>query len=114
MKNLITILLVFFLAFNANAQETKKNKSAKIEFQVSGNCEMCKKRIQKASMSVSGVKSADWNIDSGLLSLIINENKTSSATIQKAIAKIGHDNDGQKADEQAYNNLHTCCQYERK
>ncbi len=114
MKNLILIILISFLGFNLNAQEIKKNKNLKIEFHVDGNCEMCKKRIEKASLSVSGVKSADWHMDCGTLYLIINENKTNVETIQKAIANIGHDNDGKKASDKTYNNLHACCQYDRK
>jgi periplasmic mercuric ion binding protein len=114
MKNLILILLISFLGFNANAQEITKNKNAKVEFKVSGNCEMCKKRIEKASFKVSGVKSAVWNVDSGVLKLVFNEEKTNIETIQKAIAKVGHDNEGQKASDEVYTSLHTCCQYERK
>ncbi len=114
MKNIISIILVFFLALNINAQEIKKNKNAKIEFHVDGVCGMCKKRIEKAALSVSGVKLAVWNIDSGNLNLIINEEKTNPKNIQQAIANIGHDNDGQKTTDEAYNSLHACCQYERK
>lgn len=114
MKNIITIILVFFLAYNANAQEVKKNKNAKIEFHVSGNCAMCEKRIEKAALSVSGVKSADWHSDCGTLYLILNEEKTDKITVQKAIAKVGHDNDGQKSTDEIYSSLHTCCQYVRK
>ncbi len=114
MKNIILIILISFLAYNANAQEIKKNKNAKVEFHVSGNCGMCEKRIEKAALSVSGVKSADWHMDCGTLYLIINETKTNLETIQKAIAKVGHDNDGQKTTDEDYEALHTCCQYERK
>lgn len=114
MKNLIYIILICFFGFSANAQETKKNKNAKVEFHVSGNCEICKKRIEKAALSVSGVKSADWHSDCGTLYLIINETKTNLETIQKAIAKVGHDNDGQKTTDEIFEALHTCCQYERK
>jgi len=100
------------LGLTTQAQE-KSNKSAKVEFHVKGNCEMCKKRIEKAALGVSGVKSADWNIESSTLYLIINEQKTDIVTIQKAIAKVGHDNDGFKATDEDYNNLHTCCAYDR-
>jgi hypothetical protein len=41
MKNSIVGVLVFAV-FTSSAQEVK-NKNAKIEFHVSGNCEMCKK-----------------------------------------------------------------------
>ena len=113
MKNIIVVLLLTFVGFTVQTQEVK-NKNAKVEFQVNGNCEMCKKRIEKAALSVSGVKSADWHMDCGTLYLIVNEQKTDVTTIQKAIAKAGHDTDEVKALKEDYEKLHTCCQYERK
>lgn len=119
MKNTILILILSFIGFTSKAQEAtqkennKENKNAKVEFHVSGNCDMCKKRIEKAAYSVSGVKSADWQIDSGKLYLIINEQKTDVVTIQKAIAKVGHDTEGLKSTDEDYQKLHTCCAYDR-
>ena len=116
MKNIIVILVMTLFGFTTIAQEetAKTNKNAKVAFHVSGNCEMCKARIEKAAYSVSGVKTADWHIDTGTLNLIMNENKTDIATIQKAIAKVGHDSDGVKATDEDYDNLHTCCAYDRE
>lgn len=94
------------------AQE-KKNKNAKYDIEVNGNCEQCKKRIEKAAFSVSGVKSAVWHMDDHVLHLIINEEKTSLLDVKKAIAKVGHDTDEVKATDDDYNNLHHCCKYER-
>ena len=106
-------MLLIFVGFTTQAQE-KKNKNAKVEFQVSGNCDMCKKRIEKAAYSVPGVKSAVWSIETQNLNLIVNEEKTSTLNIKNEIAKAGHDTDEAKATQADYDNLHTCCQYERK
>lgn len=114
MKNIILIFSFILIGFSVQAQEVKKKKNAKIEFHVDGNCEMCKKRIEKAALSVSGVKSADWHLDCGTLYLLINEEKATVVTIQKAIASAGHDNDGVKTTDEIYNKLHSCCAYERK
>ncbi len=113
MKNIVLVMLLTFVGFAVQAQEVK-HKNAKVEFRVSGNCEMCKKRVEKAALSVSGVKSANWHMDSTILYLIVNEQKTDIPTIQKAIAKAGHDTDGAKALKEDYDSLHICCQYERK
>ncbi len=113
MRNLFLILTISFLAFNANAQE-KKNKNARYDVEVNGNCEQCKARIEKAAYSVKGVKSAEWHIDDHTLHLIINEEKTSLAEVEKAIAKVGHDAGTVKATDADYEKLHTCCKYERK
>ena len=113
MKNLILGILLFFVGFTTQAQE-KKNKNEKYTFEVNGNCEQCQKRIQKAAYSVGGVKSAFWDVDSHQLSLILNEEKCSALDVLKAVAKSGHDSDEVKATKEDYENLHHCCQYDRK
>lgn len=40
--------------------------------------------------------------------------KTNSDEILKRIANVGYDNDKYLAADEVYNNLHTCCQYNRK
>ncbi|CAM3454059.1 HMA domain-containing protein [Flavobacterium longum] len=111
MRNLI-IVVMLLVSVTTLAQE-KKNKNAKYDIEVNGNCEQCKKRIEKAAFSVSGVKSAVWHMDDHVLHLIINEEKTSLLDVKKAIAKVGHDTDEVKATDDDYNNLHHCCKYER-
>lgn len=112
MKNLILIAMITFLGLSAQAQ-TKKNKNLKYTTEVNGNCEQCKKRIEKAAFGVPGVKSASWDIASHQLTVILNEEKTSPAELNKAIAKVGHDTKDVKATQSDYDNLHTCCKYER-
>jgi mercuric ion binding protein len=112
MKNIIFGMLLL-VTLSVQAQD-KKNKNAKYNIEVNGNCEQCKKRIEKAAFSVSGVKSAEWNMEDHLLRLIINEEKSSLLDVKKAIAKIGHDTEEVKATDEVYENLHHCCKYERK
>ncbi len=106
-------MLLGFVGHTALAQD-KKNKNAKYEFEVNGNCEQCKKRIEKAAFSVSGVKSASWDIDSHQMTVIINEEKCSVQDVKIAIAKIGHDTEEVKASDAVYDKLHGCCKYDRK
>lgn len=113
MKNILFVFVLAFVAMSAQAQE-KKNKNAKYDVEVNGNCDQCKKRIEKAAFSVAGVKSAEYHLDDHTLHLIINEEKTSVADVKKAIAKVGHDTDDIKATDEDYENLHHCCKYERK
>ena len=113
MKNIVLGMLLLFVAHSTQAQD-KKNKNAKYNIEVNGNCEQCKKRIEKAAFSVSGVKSAEWHIDDHILHLIINEEKCSVLDVKKAIAKVGHDTDEVKATDEVYQKLHSCCLYERK
>jgi cation transport ATPase len=113
MKNIVIGMLLLLVGFSAQAQE-KKNKNAKYDIEVNGNCEMCKKRIEKAAFSVAGVKSAVWHIDDHKLHLILNEEKCSLVDVKKAIAKVGHDTDEVRATDEDYEKLHGCCMYERK
>ena len=113
MKNIILILGIILMSFNVKAQE-KLSKNAKYDVKVSGNCEMCKKRIEKAAFSVSGVKSAEWHMDDATLHLIINEQKCSVLDVENAIAKVGHDTQDVKATDEDYETLHTCCAYDRE
>lgn len=91
--------------------DSKTAKLTKETFKVSGNCEMCKARIDKTAKSIDGVKSADWNVNTKFLTIEFDAKKTKLATIQKAIAKAGHDNAGGKTSEIVYNDLPPCCQY---
>ena len=113
MKNILIGMMLLFVTLSAQAQDSK-NKNAKYSIEVNGNCEMCKKRIEKAAFSVQGVKSADWHIDDHILHLILNEEKASVSDVKKAIAKVGHDADDVKATDEDYSKLHGCCIYERK
>jgi mercuric ion binding protein len=111
MKNIVLVMMLM-IGFTTLAQE-KKNKNAKYNVEVNGNCEMCKKRIEKAAFSVSGVKSAVWHADDITLHLILNEEKCNVKDVEKAIAKVGHDTKNVKASDADYEKLHSCCQYER-
>ena len=113
MKNLVFGMMLLFVTFSSQAQE-KKNKNAKFTFEVNGNCEQCQKRIQKAAFSVTGVKMASWDIETHVLTLVINEEKCSVMDVKKAIAKVGHDTDETKSSNEVYESLHSCCKYTRK
>ena len=113
MKNIIFGMMLLMVTVSIQAQE-KKNKNAKYNVEVNGNCEQCKKRIEKAALSVTGVKSAEWHLDDHILHLIINEEKCSVTEVKQAIANVGHDTDDIKAKDEVYEKLHHCCLYERK
>lgn len=112
MKKIMFVLLLSIIGFSSQAQE-KKSKNAKKDIEVRGNCEMCKKRIEKTAYAIPGVKSAEWHQDDQTLHLIVNEQKTDALKVQQAIAKVGHDTKDVRATDEDYAKLHTCCSYDR-
>jgi Cu(I)/Ag(I) efflux system membrane fusion protein len=90
--------------------------TTKVEHQmikVSGNCDMCKERIETAARSVPGVASAEWSTETKLLHLSFDGGKTNIDAIQKAIAKAGHDTEKFKAPDNIYKELPECCLYRK-
>jgi Cu(I)/Ag(I) efflux system membrane fusion protein len=91
----------------------KNVTSTHVMVKAGGLCEMCKDRIETAALSVSGVESANWEIEKQLLHLNFNSSKTNSDEIQKAVAKVGHDTEKFKASDEVYSKLPECCLYDR-
>lgn len=85
----------------------------KASFAVSGNCGMCKARIEKAARSVPGVSIAVWNVKTKQLKLEFDNVRTNPDAIQKAIANAGHDTGRYKADTRVYKSLPECCLYRK-
>ncbi len=103
----VLVLAIMLLGVTSFAQ----NKNAKASLEVDGVCNMCKERIEKASIKTKGVKSAVWNVETHELKLIFDERKTSLEKIQKNIVAVGHDTKELKATDEAYNSVHPCCKY---
>ncbi|HCY41586.1 MAG TPA: efflux RND transporter periplasmic adaptor subunit [Prolixibacteraceae bacterium] len=85
----------------------------KLQFKVSGECEMCKDRIETAAKTVSGVKSAEWTAEKQLLYVEFDADKANSDDIQKAVAAVGHDTENFKAPDGVYKALPGCCLYRK-
>jgi len=77
---------------------------------VYGKCEMCKVRIEKAALSVKGVKWASWDVNSKILQIDMRTG-VDVANVYKAIAKAGHDTAEFKAVDKLYDALPDCCKY---
>jgi len=82
-------------------------------FRVSGNCDMCRERIEKAAMSVNGVASAAWDSKTQMIAVGFESNRTDIAAIEKAISKVGHDTEHFRADDVTYESLPECCLYRK-
>ena len=78
-----------------------------------GNCGMCKTRIEKAAKQ-AGATTASWNEDTKVLAVSYPASKSSLDKIQQKVAGVGHDTRDFTAPQNVYDNLHGCCQYDRK
>lgn len=110
MKQIKLFLLAAFSLLTLSVFAQDKTENVKVY----GECGMCKKRIEKAVSSIEGVKKAEWNVDTKMLTVTYDENKTSLDNIQKKAAFVGHDTEKYSADNAVYNKLPGCCHYERK
>jgi mercuric ion binding protein len=105
LKSFSFLAIFLSVTFFATAQDTKTIK-------VSGNCGMCKTRIEKAAKD-AGAASADWSTETKMLTVQFNTAMISIAKIQQTIAEAGHDTEEFKATDKAYDKLPACCKYER-
>jgi len=96
-----------------NEKNASQNTHKYLSVRVSGNCEMCKERIEKIAKSIEGISSAEWSITTKLLTVNFDENKTNSDKIQRAIANAGHDTEKFKAPDEVYKKLPECCLYRK-
>ena len=109
MKTKVLSLVALFMmgAFTVFAG----NKTEKIK--VYGNCGMCESRIEKAVKAVEGVSKADWDKETKMLEVTFDDAKTDIHKVHMAVAAVGHDTDMHKAKDEVYNELPSCCKYDR-
>ena len=106
----IKIFLIAILALSINTISNAASVTKTDLIKVSGNCETCKARIEKAA-KVDGVNKADWSTKTKVLTLVYDPSKVKSDDIQKKIAAVGHDTQKYKASSAVYNALPGCCKY---
>ncbi len=98
------------ISLQSNSQNTVKKRTLKDSLKVSGLCESCKKRIEKAAKSIKGVSSAQWNAATNLL-IYTYTGIVKKQDVSNAILKVGHDTELGRAPDDIYNALPACCKY---
>lgn len=84
-----------------------------IEFNVAGNCNMCKGRIERAAMGLYGVANAKWNKKKKIVTIEYLDSEVNEKQIHEAISGAGYDTGKMAADDDMYSALPGCCQYKR-
>lgn len=101
-------LLLSVVVCKAQIQNSKTNA-----VKILGNCGMCKSTIEKAG-NIKDVALVQWDKTTKIASITYDSIKTNPDEILKRIALAGYDSDKFIAPDEVYNNLHGCCQYDRK
>jgi len=109
LRKLMVPAFVLASTFHVHAQI--KNAET-ITAKVSGNCGMCETTIEKAG-TIKKEAQVEWDKDKQVATITYDPQKTTAEQVLKRIALAGYDNEKFLAPEEAYNNLHGCCQYER-
>ena len=81
-------------------------------FAVKGNCKMCKKTIETSAMSLGGVLKANWDVKTKQIDLVYDDQLVELMTIHNTIAASGYSTELVDLNQEAYDNLPLCCQYD--
>lgn len=107
---IINILFGSFLLLSSIDSFAQSKQDSTISFKVSGVCDLCKERIEKAAKG-KGVNHADWNLDTKMLTITFDPSRTTIEKVNERVADVGHDTYLKKADDAVYKALHPCCRY---
>jgi periplasmic mercuric ion binding protein len=107
-----SIRLFFTMTFILASASFALAQTTTETFAVSGNCGMCKSRIEKAAKE-AGATDASWDQNKKTLTVSFSAEATNVAKIQQKVAEVGHDNAGFRATDEVYAKLHGCCKYDR-
>ena len=81
-------------------------------FGVKGNFKMCKKTIETSALSLDGVHKAIWDVKTKQIDLVYDDQLVELTTIHNTIASSGYSTDLVDLNQEAYDNLPMCCQYD--
>lgn len=100
------LLWIMLLSAGLYAED---GKFETIKIKTSSQCEECKERIEEALAFEKGVKTAELDVETKIVTVTYKKSKTSPEKIRKAISKVGYDADNVPADPKAYSKLDACC-----
>lgn len=107
MKQLMILAAFFLLVSTAGAQEEKKVEEVNI--QTSAICNDCKNRIEGALNYLKGVKFAELDNETKIVTVRYKTKKVNLDRIKAEIASVGYSADEVKAEEVAVKKLPACC-----
>lgn len=99
---------------NNKAETIIELMGSETSFAVKGNCKMCKKTIETSALSLDGVHKANWDVKTKQIDLVYDEQLVELMTIHNTIAASGYSTELVDLNQEAYDNLPLCCQYDPK
>lgn len=109
--SLFVITIMIAASNNIFAQVATTGKNV-VDIKTSAQCGSCKSAIEKAVNNVDGVKSSNLDLETKIVTVKYDVEKTNVDALKSAIVNIGYDADEVAADAKAYENLHSCCKKE--
>lgn len=103
MTKLLIIITLITISFTVKAQVEKVN------IKTSAICEMCKYAIERDLAFEKGIKTADLDLETKVLTVKFSTKKTTADRIRERITKVGYNADSLQRDVKAYNALPACC-----
>jgi len=113
MKSIKNILMLTALLVSFASSHAQIKNEETITEKISGNCDMCKKTIEKAG-NLKNSASVNWDKDTKMATISYDVKKTNKDEILKRIALAGYDSELFLAPDDAYNSLPNCCKYNRE
>jgi len=113
MKNSLLICIVLLTSMLVAPSRISAQQASKIDtvrIKTSGECDMCKNKIEKEVGLMKGVKTATLDLSTQVLTVVYNNNKTTPDKIRTVISGLGYDADTVKANNRAQKKLPSCCQ----
>jgi copper chaperone CopZ len=86
-------------------------QTSEVTFWVNGICGMCEKRIESALINSSGVKFADWDLETLQVKVAYNSKKITEQKLHEILAGAGHDTQKVRAKDEDYAKVPGCCKY---
>ena len=108
----VIVFTLFMTATNTLFSQTAETGKNYVDIKTSAQCGSCKSAIEKAVNNVDGVKSAELDLETKIVTVKYDVEKTNVDALKSAIVNIGYDADDVAADAKAYENLHSCCKKE--
>ena len=107
-----TIKSFFILALAVLSMSSFKMFGGKetVQIKTSAICGECKERIETALYNQKGIKSAELDVKTQIVTVVYNPEKTDADKIKTVITKTGYSADELPADQDAFNKLPHCCQ----